>query len=528
MVPWLSLSSAFATVLLACKQNKQVINESFLRHCFRAEVVKTACDVFAGHNLILLAIRDGVITPDNFASFGGHTGYLQKNLYAPASKLIHVQDSCVIVAIIQHAKLIGILSNDSLENWQVPQESGSKNLYADSLLRVILQFTRCMYEVEGTGLLQDKNNGRNTEYGAADDSIKPSLMQDIWSMQRIRSKCISDLTEALSQLHNGIRETNPRTKYASLARCIILVFPVSELYLSDLRSTTLNLFIGLNTNYSVPGGLRAGRTTFDSMALVDVSNYINAHHLFSSDALARLNLHARTAILQSVRNSSFLDINHLQSILRAEITATNASTSSCALLNMGSPLWLRRCDTSTVSDASSSSNSSINDIARTRFRSETELRPTDTLTIPQCIPLLRELLQSNPFSSVSISTGEVEDLFFEFSTSFDCFVSESVFIHILSALRAKHSRRTSAQNIIRNNLQRFLLCAQPQRMLSVRMAARVFCSCLSSPDNGPLQLASDYRTVFDLLKPFDDERVGTINEVQFLKFMKSYYGPLVR
>lgn len=525
MARLLSLSTAFATVLLSSRQGKRVISEGYLRRCIRPENVKNACDVFAGHNLVLLAIREGVITADNISSFGECTGYLQQHLYAPACKVARGQDSFVIDAILQHAKIIGLIDDDFLAKAQIRRDIFPVNLHADALVRVLTQFAACMDDVDAGPISRDKSTGSGSDCGASgDDLIKPSMV-DMWSLKSPRPKCVQDLTIALSHLHKAIREKNTRAKYACLARCILLVFPVTQAYQSKTRSTAANLFLGFSIDCNIPGGLRLSDISCGSMALVDISNFFIARHVFSTDALSKLHLQPRTVILQCVQNSAFLDINHLQATMHAEIAATNAVPSPGALLDIGSSLWLRRCDTSTVSDTMSSSQADMDDLARVRFRAETEAKASESLTIPQCLPLFRDLLHNNDLSNVSVTSREVEDLFFEYSDPLDCFVTEPIFINILSALRSKHSKRKSTHDIMQRNVQLFMSCAEPQRTLSVRMAARVFCRCLASPDNDSSYLASDYRTIFDLLKPFDNEQVGLINEVQFLKFMKSYFGP---
>lgn len=73
--------------------------------------ITSSCDLLAGHNFVLLAIRVGVITLSNMEQFPGNIWFLQDNLYAPAAKLISDHNPTLIDSIFQHAEAVGILSS---------------------------------------------------------------------------------------------------------------------------------------------------------------------------------------------------------------------------------------------------------------------------------------------------------------------------------------------------------------------------------------------------------------------------------
>lgn len=86
-----------------------LLTEQFLTNNICAKNITFAVDLFAGHNVVLLAIRAGVITAENMHQFGGSRSYL-RDLYWPATKLELVEKNQVVGdAILRHAESVEIL-----------------------------------------------------------------------------------------------------------------------------------------------------------------------------------------------------------------------------------------------------------------------------------------------------------------------------------------------------------------------------------------------------------------------------------
>lgn len=287
---------------------ESLLSEDMLLRSLKRSHVQCVADLVAGHNLVLLALRAGIITRENVNHFGGKPYLLMDELYFPVhNKLNSASDVEVIKVIGLHAQELGII-NDGYTIVAATQLHQSNRAVLDQVNSVMIDLSRRIAVVEGKmGSLMENMNAAN----AAINEVSSR------SEQLMKSSCA--LKESLADLHMLLKANKRRSLYTSLARCMLSCIPIFGSALGEGASALSELFLNMTSRDLVNVGVNFTKGLITHVAPIDLSNFQVARFAFSASCLGSLGKRVQDAVLYSVGQSPFRTTEALQLAMRSQI-----------------------------------------------------------------------------------------------------------------------------------------------------------------------------------------------------------------
>lgn len=493
------LSTAFCLVL----KSPDVLDLVFLCKYVRAGYVTSASDLLAGHNLILLALRIGVLTRSTIATVGGSPRYFQENLYLPATKLNTGNDKLILSVFLQ-AESIGLIRDDcTMRVMLEPRADVHQDLEAISEV-----FENLAHRV----VTVEQHVSRKEEDVPCDphsvESLHLVLVQTPNNQQTLQGAMVN-FASCLRQLQSISDECDHRLKYTRLSKCVLSFIPVM---CAALQSTT-EVFMHFRAEDFVQVGNKVPNQTVWEMAFVDLSNFQVARLILSNKLISKLSHESQADVKTAIKDSGLTSAQTLESILRGEIECTRREKPSLALLDVGISSWIDE-----VKESSSEVDNSTSSVGKNCFQLFARDRKSGTLSIGVAVDAVNHYLKCQGLALVD--EDKVEIAFLELSREDEEEVREEVFLRILQTVSRAHDGLSRTGRVAEEGRQRFQMRATDRGSLSLQLASRVL-SNLSREmtQNGLLEKAwkMSVEEAAGILKTVCGDSDRRIDEITFVE-----------
>lgn len=306
------LPSPLQKVCRAVFDNPHLLDKDLLLTSIVSRHVQSVPDLFAGHNLVLFAIRIDVLTCGDLRTFGGTEDYFFYNLYYPASRLLH-GDISLLHTIFKHAHEIGIIESVA-------------PLTVANLIRhdFCTDFARIQHNVDAVArrvnIVERRTLYLDRRVDRLEDNLRTCLtglqpaISALDSAQQETQHLACCLAESLTSLHENIRARDKRMRLGSLARCMISLVPLVGHALGEVALAAAEVAFELHTEDVIMEGVAAAKEAVITCAHVDLSN-VCAVRRSLSDGLASMPEEERDTVLEAVSESPWKDVREVVAVL---------------------------------------------------------------------------------------------------------------------------------------------------------------------------------------------------------------------
>lgn len=299
------------------------IDAYVLATVLKPEHVVSRNALYAGHTLVLIAIRTAVLSPAEIATFNGVPFFLFENLYLPVAKFYadeSPEGMHLIKEILNHAAHIGLIQS-------AEPILASADLY--SALNVNYQRVNAAIEdlSHAVGVLEYAVTQTNERVNEVEEASKKQLAY------------ISTLAENLSTLHTIMKRRDRVLMYANIAKCILCVLPLVGSLIGHAVSSAADVVLNLSAEDLMSFGSSVASSGVDHLANVDVSNIQVLSFALSRKGYLKSGSSSEAALRKAVEDSSFKAVDELNNMLQEEAQRMAENEPSVHMLNLGDSKW---------------------------------------------------------------------------------------------------------------------------------------------------------------------------------------------
>lgn len=361
-------------VLLNETDVAKVLTPAFVTDCLVADNVKTDLDLLAGHNIVLLAMRHGVINKGNMDTFGGAPWAIERALYAPSRHLDENQNAEIIDLVLLHAEKLGIIRSGVLH--AVARDITRENRAAiRSVNECFASLNERVVNVElNSRMLQEQMDQLHLsirEFGKQFNSLVEGFSD---RMQQVESHIVtlSSNLNAVYQYAQSVEDKAGRADrnalnvrnyitgkesadmYAGIAKFILSHIPIvnmfSDAIVDGVAGAAVNLapieengpLTQATLNDILPHNLVNSRATMGRMQIsiegqreatagqliaTDLTSPLAFSYVVSEKYMGQMTAPARQAVTIAIDNSSFGSLDALRDALPKLISAGGAQAS---------------------------------------------------------------------------------------------------------------------------------------------------------------------------------------------------------
>lgn len=411
---------------------RQPLSRDTLRKVIQHGNVKSLAALFAGHNLLLLALRTGVIEAPELKTFDGVPFFFFSELYQPFYSQLQDQTpegQLLAKKIFTHAEHLGFVKGEgslSLASATSPSRGEMKRV----------------------------------------DAVLQDLCARVGALELTSvsvSHHLSALTRNLSGLHDLLQERVRLFVYPALARCLLSLLPI----VGGARSAS-EVLLQMSASDLVTSGVDPRQCVIGQVANVDASNIQVLRYAFSEKGLAGITPDVRRQVQNAAADSRFGDAVAVCDALEREIGLTSAENVQLHMLDLTDWRWSsndekRLTRSSTVeSEPASSVASAASAVYEQHIpRGETMSYDHAKIHIASFLQLrgLRESIDDDAFYDV-----------LESKTGNALRVDKEAFVASCDHFAQEMDKKVQAP---REWTSQFLFAAAPQTELSIRQAANV-------------------------------------------------------
>lgn len=517
-----SLECALATALAVTSSNQLVVTEEFVKSSIRSEHVKSASDLLAGHNIVLLAIRTGVLRRDNIRGFGGTGWYFQENLYLPACKL--TQDNADLIdTVFRHAESVGIIADGipfkvarEMRTY-VDRQMGQVHSVLVQLAESVVSIDSRVYSLE----LQSSNlkDAFNALY-----RNQQQLQRDVLNNQQQVQRAVVNLSNSLTTLKSHLAKNERRMKYATCAKMLLTLVPVAGNFLGAalVSAAAFDAFDAGAGPDLLQLGVEGAKEIMSQAAGVDLSNFHLAGYAFSEANLSKLAAPARSALTKAVQESAFSSLSELRDSLSRTIANNRKEDNRVALIDLASSEWMNGKSKGSKENA----EDSLDKKCRHCFQYATSHEPGErnVLSIEEANGCLNRLLRDCGIKGVD--KNKIEDIFIDITGGKAMMVSEQVFMEMFSVIREQYRNSRVHRELMTEAVKQFRSAARPKNALSKKMAAVVVANVQKEfVDHGKLQDKGEapLDQFVERLRKFDKDKNNLIDEQEFVNAIRKLF-----
>lgn len=368
------LELAFSKIM----SGPHLLTLQFIEQNVKKEYVKTASDLFYGHNIILLAIRSRIITADSLHKFNGNLWFFEENLYFPASKLSSESPS-LLYPIFYHAQDIGIIRDGHAYRREHENRVDSRRQF---------------------------------------ESIREHLKD-------VSEKLVS-LTENVETNHNNfqllyeaIQKKERNLQYSSIAKIMISLIPVLGFAAGATAEASAEVLFSLSSFEEM--GIKGINAGIDKIAHVDMSNLQVTYCVFSEENINRMTAGGKTSVLSMVEKSGFKTVDSFRDSVGKLIRTKEIEDEDMAKLDIGSSAW--------KSNQKEKLHSTLS-VVQLQFREFSGTRENKEIDITEASEAINKALELLEIDRV-VTEDEFESIFTDVSEGHDCLdVSEEWFCKV--------------------------------------------------------------------------------------------------
>lgn len=423
--------------LMTALKDPKKLDIAFIEKHIRKKYIKSAADLFCGHNLVLLAVRSQVLTREHILKFKGNLWYFQDNLYYPASQLTK-ESSKLLYPIFHHAQDIGIIQDGHKYRVNHEERRHTEKLVV-KLEESVMELSRRMNRIE------DKVETFEGKLNEIQNQVEKN-------------------TENFQSLFSAIKKKEKFMQYAGGAKIVLSLIPfvgnalansayeVTNAALSAAFTDTM-LELGANADMvpedMIKAGAGVGKNLADSMvrkhtnlahAQVDLSDMSVAFFMLSARGMSTMDENTQDRIKKSVAKTEFGDIETLRIMLKTMMRQNAKEDVNIARLDAGDSL--RPTSTSPSSGPTGTGRpnpipgpSGIINITETKpeesamlhFRAKAAGSGSKTLPMHEASDALTQALKTLKVRK-QVSEDEFDDMFMNISSGVE--VSEKHFLEI--------------------------------------------------------------------------------------------------
>ena len=405
-------ASLLEIALLAAVTDPDVLSKEFIVKYINADNVNSAFDLFCGHNIVLLAIRCGVIKAGDVRKFNGDGWFFEENLYFPACKLVQ-ESQAILYPIFRHAQDIGIV-RDGHAFRREHDNRVDTNLQLDSI-----------HQLLGALSMRLANTER----------ICGELMDGLERMDK-RVDFIADTarqnTQNFKLLFRAIKKKEKYMMYAACVKVMLYLIPLFGKALGEAAYASTGFLLNLTKHDIVKTGADLGTAMTQSVANVDLSNAQVTYCALSENNMLKMDYETKAIIKDAATRSGFKSMESLRSSLRAIIETTALEDKHIAMLDMGSSKWLGEKSfntTDSVVDSSENREATV----RYQFKAIAKGKGTKELKIVDAVEALNAAFKHLGIPK-EVAADELERTFVDASE--ELHVSEDDFYKVFCTISA--------------------------------------------------------------------------------------------
>lgn len=398
--------------LAAVKQPDLLSTEFIKEHIFPRNI-KSASDLYCGHNIVLLAIRCGVIKAADIHKFNGDVWFFEENLYFPASKLTN-ESPAVLYPVFRHAQDIGIIRDGHGFRREHDNRLDTKNQ-----LESIQQFV---------GALSIRL--ANVEHNVARLSTNLNRFD----------KRIGDVANAVQQnadnfdaLFKAIKKKEKYEMYAACVKVMLYLIPLFGKALGEAAYTGAGVLMNLSKHDIAKTAIDLGTALTQKVFNVDLSNAHVTYCALSDSNLRRIDVETQTIMMNMAQRNGFRSMESVRNSLKRTIETIAKQEKFVALLDMGSAKWLNESPLTTSDSLSTSDNNSNQEsTVRYQFKAFAKGKRSNELKIVEAVEALNTVFKVIDVPK-QITADEFEAVFVEISE--ELHVNEDDFIKVFHIVR---------------------------------------------------------------------------------------------
>lgn len=322
-------SSSLATAFCCALSSPEVLDLAFLANHIRTVHVASALDLLAGHNLVLLSIRTGMLNSSNIATVGNTARYFQENLYQPAT-ILNTGNDELIDSVFVHAESIGLVEDGFTLK---ARETGADIKKGDKVTsRVVENLAYCAWVVEQK---VSKVASDGSWVGSSVDSLHSELGH-LSSNQQTMEGAAVHLSNSLRQLRSVCQERDGCSKYARLTQCVLSFVAV----MCAAVGGTTDVFGHLTAADYTEIGIDIPQHMISKLVSVDLDNFQVARLIVSDKVVTKMSPVVANALQSAVNECDIVSVHALESMIVEEIEAAGRENPSIASLDVASSSWM--------------------------------------------------------------------------------------------------------------------------------------------------------------------------------------------
>lgn len=298
----------------------RVLSEDFLRKVLRSDNVTSPSSLISGHNLLLLALRTGVLEEKVINVKGDPQGWnVHEQLYLPGKKLIE-SDHKLVAAVFKHAEEIGLVPQGcfSSKEFSIGSEGESVTDYlfsAFSNLSLKVSHLRHLLTSNKFNIETLKSHLTNLFRGF------PESFRQIERNHREAEVCIRTFSQSLTDLCRSLNAQERMSIYGSLANCMISLMLLVRNACASMLNVEVDL-LALPIDATFSQSTNGNKESVHNIAHIDLSNFRVASSIFSFEDLKDQNIYLYNLILQAVERSEFQSCLDIKKALESQVTET--------------------------------------------------------------------------------------------------------------------------------------------------------------------------------------------------------------
>lgn len=294
-----------------------VLTQPYLRRVLKQKHLRSLSDLFAGHNLLLLAIRDGSLSLQNFSLFDDGNVNPWRNFYKSAySNLTSEMDLKIVDIVVSHAENVGIVKKGSFNfSTRLSQELSWRQLLRVS--QVLNGLSQRVLTVEAASRELTNENFPNS-----------SILDYPAGLSNSATMSANDLSKCLSFLHVLLRDGDVKAINRMLIRCNLLIVHVLGGVIPDHETNIAEVYSSFGESDIVSDNLNPWRSQHNQPLMIDLSNLQLACYTFSENCLKHADIVVATAVEIAVQRSTFKSTAELRNSLTEYIISRDVVDSN--------------------------------------------------------------------------------------------------------------------------------------------------------------------------------------------------------
>lgn len=262
------------------------LTENMIISMLKTENVSSMDEIIAGHNILCLARKGGVLTDEDIDGTTDVGWHVQRKFYLAASRLRDANND-LLEFIFHDAQVKGIIRN-GIQFVIANELTSDMEVAARQINNAFQTISKLFLNI--------------------DDNISTTF------------NYVLTLSKDLNKLHDLFKFKNRVDKHVALASCLLSLIPIIGKSIGESARIAAEFFIGLDIEDGLSVAASATEYQLSNLYSVDLSDFRTGLYIFSENGVLNdIDKGARLAIQQAIENSQFNSLTELQQAFLQQI-----------------------------------------------------------------------------------------------------------------------------------------------------------------------------------------------------------------